>query len=128
MLPAVMLLKPFPAPTKKLAVITFPEILPVLIFPLTINPTKLPTLVILGCAAVVNVPVKKLAVATLPKLALAVVRLPVIPTAFVFLSKVKPELPPKLLLSLNCTCVLVPPVGLNEPDVQLNAPDPLVVK
>jgi hypothetical protein len=34
------------------------------------NPERIPKLVILGCAAVVSVPVTKLATATLPKLAL----------------------------------------------------------
>ena len=74
--------------------------LPALMFP-AINEVIVPTEVMFGWAAVVNVPVKKFAVTRLPRLAFAADKLPVIDTALVVLLKVNPALPPKLLLSLN---------------------------
>ena len=56
---AVTLAMPVPSPTKKLAVATFPRFeLPELE---TFKLLKVPKVVIFGCAAVVNVPVNKLA-------------------------------------------------------------------
>ena len=51
-------------------------IFPPVMFPVTASNVNVPTLVILGCAAVVRVPVKKLAVTKLPPLILPAVMLP----------------------------------------------------
>ena len=68
---------------------------------LTVNPVKLPTLVIFGCAAVVNVPDTKLAVNKLPALTLVPAILPVTVNTLVDLLKVKLALPPNSPASLN---------------------------
>lgn len=70
---ATTLVRKIPFPTKKLA---FAE-LPKLELPATARFANVPTVVILGCAAVVNVPAKKLAVARLPRFALPDVMFPV---------------------------------------------------
>lgn len=82
--------------------VTFPEAadkFPAPTVPVTVNVVNEPTLVIFGCAAVVNVPVKKLATTALPKFALPDVIFPVtfnaLPTLKVLfiLLKVKLALP-----------------------------------
>ena len=78
--------KYLPSPIKKFALAAFPRAaLSLIKFPKIVNDVNVPTLVMLGCALVVNVPVKKLAVAVLPKLELpATLKLANVPTLVIF--------------------------------------------
>ena len=107
MLPPVTL----PVATTKPAV----PMLPTLALPVTVKLVSDPTDVMLGCAAVVSVPVKKLAVTTLPPLMLTgTANTPVV------LLNVNPALPVNTLLSLNCTVVFDPPAAA-EPEPPTDA-------
>ena len=65
--------RPAPLPAK---IPVFAVMFAAVILPLTLSPVSVPILVIFGCAAVVNVPVTKLAVTKFPPETLPALRLP----------------------------------------------------